>query len=69
MSGQKLACGCVRGEFLCPEAVALWAEVNRAYGASAADGYSEQSWAKYEEAGEEYRRHYKEERDADRVSE
>lgn len=48
MMGKKLACGCVRGEFLCPEAVALWAKVNRAYRAAVAAKYSIKAWAWYE---------------------
>jgi hypothetical protein len=26
-----LPCGCIRGEFLCPEAVRLWGQVNHIY--------------------------------------
>lgn len=58
MMGEKLACGCVRGEFLCPEAEALWAGVNRAYRAAAVADYSDEAWEKYERAREGYCRHY-----------
>lgn len=35
----RLACGCVRGYFLCLEAVRLWDAANRAYYAGEYDEY------------------------------
>jgi hypothetical protein len=36
---KELPCGCVRGEFMCPEAVRLWKRVNEAYEAKDLDAY------------------------------
>jgi hypothetical protein len=34
MTTETLQCGCIRGQFLCPEAVRLWAAYNTAYKAA-----------------------------------
>ncbi len=46
----KLKCGCDRGKFLCPEAVRLWNEVNRAY--------ESRDWKNYDQAWSDYYAHY-----------
>lgn len=49
----ELTCGCQPGEFLCPEAVRLWNEVNRAYEAHDEAGYAQAMEKYYQHYGKE----------------
>lgn len=59
--GEYLLCGCCRGFFLCPEAEALWAEVNAAYKASLGQANESAPVAEYKAARRKYASHYGEE--------
>lgn len=56
----SLPCGCIRGEFLCPEAVALWAKVSRVW-EDEKRGLATRE--QYQAAVDNYRAHFKEAND------
>lgn len=57
-SKNTLPCGCRRGEYLCPEAVRLWNEVNRDYELCYNKPTSDYRWDDYDKALEAYNRHF-----------
>jgi hypothetical protein len=50
-----LPCGCIRGEFLCPEAVRLWGQVNHIYEKCE---LNLAAWKEYDTARWEYSMHF-----------
>ena len=48
-------CGCIRGHYLCPEAVRLWRRVGSAYEEAIQD---DKLWPEYEKAQKEYKAHF-----------
>jgi len=52
---ETFPCGCVRGEFLCPEAVRLWGIVKEKYEESKITG----NWRDYEKARQDYEDHFR----------
>lgn len=58
MNGIKLVCGCIRGEFLCPEAEARWRRATDAYNRAKRINTTE-AWLKYKLRRQGYDNHYK----------
>ncbi len=56
----ELSCGCIVGEFLCPEAERLWREVNYHYNLLKGQSSTFPGWTDYDNALNTYRNHRKE---------
>jgi hypothetical protein len=55
---EELSCGCIRGEYLCLEAVALWTAVNLAYEKWRITDGCDDCWNEYRNTMKKYREHY-----------
>ena len=56
----RLTCGCIRGQFLCPEAERLWQEVDAAYRVLSRDFDDEEAYDEYKDRLAEYNQHFEE---------
>ena len=54
----QLPCGCIRGEYLCREAVRLWSVATACCAEISGTFNPDESWVKYEAALEEYNAHF-----------
>jgi len=55
--GNAPACDCVRGQYLCPVARALWGEVTAAWDYYQANRLNPEAWQKYQKARQAYDNH------------
>jgi len=60
-----LPCGCIRGQFLCTEAVRLWQQVNNAYLAMWQYPDDAARYDEYKDRLDDYNQHFEEESAAD----
>jgi hypothetical protein len=65
-----LPCGCIQGEFQCPEAERLWDDVYRAYSMAKQidEAPNHGLWQIYESSRKAYAEHVEEDRDTQRGS-